>query len=391
MIGTAMHPRDTRLCSIPWLGSAGLAALRRALVAVIGVGNLGGQLAYHLVLMGMRLLLIDRGLVEAVNLGTQGFDDGVGAAKVEVRARLLAPLNPFSRIEPLRADIRHIGLGALRNASLLISCLDNPTARLSVNNLAMRLGLPWLDAGLDGSGRTLFARVAAYGPGSACYLCPHDAASLARLLRDGLTGEGCSREWLGSDEAPVPPTLAISALGGAAASLQAIWALRILLGRGDEVFGREVYFDLDSHRMSAHKLVRSARCLTDHRRYELSPVGSGIAATTVEQTFEFAEARLPGDGDVTLHLQSRTLIARLRCPYCGAEKHPYRMADQLARSEAACECGKEMQPAAADLLESFGRHQAREILGRSWASLGMPAEDVLVAVRGERELALLMA
>lgn len=381
----AVAARDERLCSIPWLGASGLALLRAAKVAIVGVGNIGVQLAYHFALLGMRLVLIDRGIVEPANLGTQGFDT-VGIAKVGAQARRLAPLNPFSRIEPMRVDIRQIGMGVLRGASLLVSCTDNPTARIAVNTIAMRLGLPWLDGALDGSGKSLFGRVAAYGPAGACYLCPHDRASLAGLLRNGAGAPGCSGAWRGGEEMAAPSTLAVSALGGAVASLLAVWALRVLLGRGGEVLGREVYFDLDGCRMDVHKLARNGRCLADHRQYELLPIG---AESTVEQAFQAAETRLAGTGEVSLYLQSRTLVARIRCPLCGAERRPWQVADGVM--ETACVCGGEMQPTAADLVECLRRAEAGEILGRSWAELGLPAEDVIVALRGDRELALLLA
>jgi len=380
----AMAARDERLCSIPWLGSGGLAALRAAKVALVGLGNVGGQLAYHLVLLGMRLVFIDRGVVEPANLGTQGFATA-GVAKVDAQVRRLAPLNPFSRIEPMRADIRQIGMGVLRDASLLVCCADNPAARVATNTIAMRLGLPWLDGALDGSGKSLFGRVAAYGPGGACYLCPHDGASLAGLLRNGADAPGCAGAWRGGEEAAAPSTLAVSALGGAVASLAALWVLRVLLGRGGEVLGREVYFDLDGCRMGAHRLARNTRCLADHRRYELLPIGAG---STVEQTFRAAETRLAGHGGVSLYLQSRTLVARLRCARCGAERRPWRIAGGV---ETVCVCGGAMSSTATDLVERLCRREAKEILDKSWAELGLPAEDVIVAVRGDRELALLLA
>jgi adenylyltransferase/sulfurtransferase len=383
----AVAARDERLSSIPWLGSEGLAALRAAKVAIVGLGNVGGQLAYHLALLGVRLVLIDRGLVEPANLGTQGFDT-VGIAKVDAQVRRLAPLNPFSRIEPMRADIRQIGMGVLRDASLLVSCTDNPTARIAMNTIAMRLGLAWLDGALDGSGKSLFGRVAAYGSGGACYLCPHDGASLAGLLRKGAGAAGCSGAWRGGEEAAAPSTLAVSALGGAVASLLAVWSLRTLLGRGGEVLGREVYFDLDGCRMGVHRLARNACCLADHRRYELLPVG---AESTVGQAFQAAETLLAGPGEVSLYLQSRTLVARLRCALCGAEKRPWRVAGGSGSTETACVCGEEMQPTAADLVECLRRDEVEEILSKRWAELGLPAEDVIVAVRGDRELALLLA
>jgi len=380
----ALEERDERLLAIPWIGSAGLAALRAAKVAVIGLGNVGGQVAYHLALPGAPLVLIDRGVVEAANLGTQGFDT-VGISKVDAQVRRLAPLNPFSRIEPMRADIRQIGMGVLRDASLLVSCTDNPAARVAVNTIAMRLGLPWLDGALDGTGKSLFGRVAAYGPGGACYLCPHDGPSLAVLLRNGRDAAGCSGAWRGGEEIAAPSTLAVSALGGAVASLLALWALRVLLGRGDGVFGREVYFDLDGCRMEVHRLARNSRCLADHRRYELLPVGE---RSTVEQAFQAAESRLEGRGEVSLYLQARTLVAHLRCALCGAEQRPWRISGAV---EAVCGCGGEMQATASGLVECLRRGEAGGILGRSWAELGLPAEDVIVAVRGDRDLALLLA
>src|SRR5438132_1100871 len=63
-------------------------------------------------------------------------------------------------------DIRRLGLGALRECDLLVSCLDSKTGRAAVNGIATRLGIPWVDGALDGAGRSMFARVAAYDPRS---------------------------------------------------------------------------------------------------------------------------------------------------------------------------------------------------------------------------------
>jgi len=43
------HPlRDSRFTEIPWLGTDGLATLRSHRVAILGVGNIGGEAARHL-------------------------------------------------------------------------------------------------------------------------------------------------------------------------------------------------------------------------------------------------------------------------------------------------------------------------------------------------------
>src|SRR5213594_3287036 len=209
----SMHTTDTRderLAMLPWLGPVRLAELRQKTVAVLGAGNIGGHAAQHFVMVGTKVVLIDRDVVETVNLGTQAFtEDDVGLPKAEARARWLGPLNPRCRIEPIHADIRRLGLGALRECDLLVSCLDSKTGRAAVNGIATRLGIPWVDGALDGAGRSMFARVAAYDPrslGGSCYMCPHDAASVRAMFAAEAGGPGCSSPWWGMRKEVSPPT-----------------------------------------------------------------------------------------------------------------------------------------------------------------------------------------
>jgi molybdopterin/thiamine biosynthesis adenylyltransferase len=157
---TGHNLRDARLEAIPWLGPERLALARAQQVAIVGVGNIGGQCAQHLVLMGIPVLLIDRDVVGVENYATQGFASDVGFGKAEARARWLAPLNRNCKIDHLHADIRHLGMGALRTVSLILSCADNLPTRIAINLSALRLGIPWMDSAIDGTGRTLFGRVA---------------------------------------------------------------------------------------------------------------------------------------------------------------------------------------------------------------------------------------
>jgi len=200
-----MDQRYARLKEHPRIGAAGLAVLRRAKAAVIGVGNIGGCLAQQLVQAGVNLVLVDRDVVEEANLGSQGFtEEHVGLPKVDARTRWLGPLNPSCRIEPFHADIRRLGLGALRDVALVFSCLDGRASRVVVNAIATRLGIPWVDGALDGSGQRLFGRVAAYDPRDAesgCYLCPYDADGVAHIARE-IRSSGWDARWWDADEAP---------------------------------------------------------------------------------------------------------------------------------------------------------------------------------------------
>jgi molybdopterin/thiamine biosynthesis adenylyltransferase len=369
-----------------------MAALRNTSVAVIGLGNIGGQLAYHLVLQGIGVTLVDRDVVSEVNLGTQGFlDDDLGQSKPVARAKRLAPLNPSCRIEPIHADIRQLGLGALHHTSLIFSCLDSRRSRVVVNEIAMRLGIPWIDGALDGSGGSLFGRVACYDPRrpeSACYLCPHDSTSLRDISNEeGVSG--CSGTWWKDTADVSTPTLASSALGGVVAALQATWGVEFLLDRAEEIACRETYFDVGRQQMSKHRLPRNPKCLLDHRPWPLTRLGGDSTRTTVAQTFAFAEAAF--DGEVALQLPHRSIVTTARCPQCCGEERPYRVLDSLPDAGLQCGCGHEMHPTTTGLRDRFERSDAKPFLDRTWREIGLPPADVVVASHGTRELHLLLS
>jgi len=332
----------------------------------------------------------DVGKRGGVFLATQGFlEDDVGRPKVEARVRALARLNPSCRIEALHADVARLGLGALGDVDLIFSCVDSMATRaLIINEQAFRLGVPWVDAAVDGSGKTCVSRVAAFGgsPDAPCYLCAHDSQSLSEALRESLP-RGCPTWRWGQARPMTAPTLAISAVGAAIAAAQVIWGLKILLGRADDVVGREQFLDLDRQSSTVYELARNPRCVFDHCAWSFTPVGRTVREVTVGETFAIAENRL-GDG-VTLELHRSALVTALRCPGCGSESQPYRLLEVVTAEDAACACGESMEPQPIGLHDRFGRDEASPVLGRTWSELGVPDRDVVTAVRGDAELHLL--
>lgn len=385
-----MEARYSRLGETTLIGPAGLKRLRSSVAAVIGTGHLGGEVARHWVMTGGNVMLIDRDTVQIENLGTQAFtEDQLGLPKAEARARYLTSLNSLSLIESYHADVERLGLGALREADLIFCCLDSRRGRAVVNELTLRLGIPWIDAALDGTGRGFSGRVAAYDPrtaDAACYLCPPDSQSLGELMREGTAR--CP-VWHWEAQSVAVPTLAISALGAAMAAIQVMWGLKLLLGQGDEVRGREMLIDLERHALSLHLLRPNPRCLAGHHRLTLTATGHAVDETAVEKTFAAAERML--GGEVTLQLHRRALVAELRCPACGVMKQPFRIFEAMRQEESLCACGAVMQPQAPGLLERFSRREAAPFLKRTWAALGLPARDVVTASNGSAEVHLLLA
>lgn len=373
------------------IGAAGLAALQRARVAVVGTGNVGGQAATHLAMLGVSLVLVDRDRVAEENLATQGFTEAdLGLPKVEARARQLGALNPSCGIETIHGDVARLGLGRLAGVDLVLAAPDSIATRLVVNEVAFRLGIPWIDGAVDGSGATFTARVASFAgtPDAACYACTYDHALLARVTRDG-SSRGCPTWSWGAEGPASEPTLSISAVGAAAAATQVIWGLQILLGRSAEVTGREIFLDLAAGRSALYELTSNSRCVFDHRPWALTPLERKPDDLTVEDMFTQAEKHL--GGNVTLGVNRAPLVTALRCPACPRVRYPCRLLDAMSVEDGACACGSRMEPPALGLVERFGRGGAALFVERTWAELGLPQGDVVTAASGDAEVHFLFA
>ena len=369
-----MHPAAgwERLLAVERVGQAGIDKLARARAGVAGVGMLGGLIARPLVELFGSVLLVDRGLVEPANIRAQGFQEiDEGLPKAAARASALRPWNPSCKIEIIHADIGDLGKSALGALDLLFVAFDSRPARVAANELALRRSYPWIDCAVDGSGRSLIGRVAAYAPGGACYMCPRDSADLAAIMREG--SAGCPAWSWGRAEETGEPTRSLPGLGAAVAGIAVAWGLRMFLDGAAGVAGRELLMDLDHDTFSVRRLSRNPRCLADHRAFSPVPAARG----TVRQTFYEAAAAV--GAPVVLVLQRRGVACAIRCPACLQERRPYKLLDAITPAEGTCGCGAIMQPVAGSVLDAFGIESAEPFLSRTWDQLGLPAYDVVVA------------
>ncbi|MFO1406902.1 MAG: ThiF family adenylyltransferase [Steroidobacteraceae bacterium] len=246
----------SRQVALPEVGAAGQARLRAASVVVVGAGGLGVPVLQYLAAAGVgRITIVDGDRVEASNLHRQplyGVVD-VGRPKAEVAAERLSAINGDVRVE---AVTRHAGpddVDALvRNHDLVVECTDTLRAKFLVSDAAVRARRP-----------AVFASVHQYEGQLQCWL-PRPDWPCVRCLwpeppRDGSTGTCAEAGVLG----PVPATLG---------AMQAMLALRLLLGVGPDPVPGLVLVDLLSCTTRALRAARRADC--DHE----SP-GAATAAT----------------------------------------------------------------------------------------------------------------
>lgn len=177
--------RYARLQRLPGLEPAELDRLSRSRVALVGCGTLGGIYAQNLARLGIASLrLIDRDVVEEHNLASQLLFDEEDAAqawpKAQAAQKHLEKVNSSLRLEPCCADLSAAtAADLLGGVDLIIDATDNFEARYLINDLAVKLGIPWIYTAVVGfAGLTMTVL-----PGrSACLRCLLDEAPPAGSL-----------------------------------------------------------------------------------------------------------------------------------------------------------------------------------------------------------------
>ena len=377
--------RYSRLDRLPALKSVSASAFQKNPVAVIGVGNVGGQVAHHLALMGFPLLLVDDGLVVEVNLGTQGFNSqDVGRPKVEARADWLQGLNPDCQISALHGDISILGAGHFSESKVLFSCLDSWYHRIALHEISRELGLPLVDGGMDGSGERLLGRVTVTDPRqkeSACLLCSWDENTFYQIRKQGQpSGESCPKISLGAAEIDTTPTFMPSSLGGIVAGIQVIQGLKLLFNPDDlSPSGEEILADFSVNQFWVFKLVRNPNCLFPHESMQLEPLGKEVSQLTVKALFTLAEKKL-GAG-VSLSLHRRTIAGQLACSKGHVQKDVYRVIETMSAGdgETVCACGLPLEPVAREMFRFFDPKKAVPFANKTWSQLGLLPRDVVTA------------
>ncbi len=212
--------RYSRQMRFPGIGRAGQERLLASRVTLCGCGALGTVLANGLVRAGVgRVRIVDRDFIEPSNLQRQVLfdEDDIRAQlpKAEAAARKLRRVNSAVAVEAVVTDIDRTNVQELcADADLILDGTDNFEVRYLINDVAVKLGKPWVYGGCIGShGQTMTIL-----PGETpCLRCVFEAAPAP--------GEAATCETAGV----LAPIIAIIA------SFQTSEALKILAGQRDRV------------------------------------------------------------------------------------------------------------------------------------------------------------
>ena len=139
--------RYRRQIAIPGFGIEAQKKLSRARVAILGLGGLGSAVSIYLTVAGVgHLKVIDRDKIEKNNLNRQILytEEDLGKWKAEVAEKKLKEMNSDIEVEGLREDINEDNIRELiRDADVVVDCLDNFETRFLVNRAVVELNKPF--------------------------------------------------------------------------------------------------------------------------------------------------------------------------------------------------------------------------------------------------------
>lgn len=258
-LSDAALARYSRQLLLPEVDIAGQQALAAAQVLIVGMGGLGCPAALYLTAAGVgALTLADADVIDLSNLQRQVLytEADIGTPKVSAAARRLAALNPEVRLHALQARLNGAALMAsVAAATLVIDASDNFATRYAINRACVALGRPLVSAAgirLEGQFAVFDTRQAA----SPCYAC----------LYPELPG--------GDDDAPAERCSAAGVLGplvGILGSLQALEAIKLIVGRGQASLGRVCLFDAARLEWQSITLPRDPACAVCSQRPSTTP------------------------------------------------------------------------------------------------------------------------
>ena len=242
--------RYARQAIMPDIGEEGQERLLAARVLVVGAGGLGSPALLYLAAAGIgRLTVIDPEEVELSNLNRQVLHTtaSIGTAKARQAAAAVSALNPAIEVTPLVAQLDDGNVqGLLAAHDVVVDCTDNVATRYLLGDAAHHSGTPLV---FGGAVRTegqlaVFHSGAGVEDDTPCYRCVFPE------MPDAQQAPGCSEAGI------------LGPVTGIIGTMQALAAVRLILGLGGAQTGKLLLFDGRHGGFMEISTARRAGCAT---------------------------------------------------------------------------------------------------------------------------------
>ena len=235
--------RYARHTMLPEVGEAGQVKLLKSKVLCLGAGGLGSPAGLYLAAAGVGTIgFVDDDVVDASNLQRQILHatDRVGMPKVDSAAAAIAKLNPDVKVVAHQTRLSSDNvLDIIKDYDLIVDGADNFPTRYLINDAALKLMKPVIDGSIYRFDGTVTTFMPFNGP---CYRCFYPE--------------------------PPPPDMApscqeagvLGVLCGVIGSVQAVEAIKVLLGIGKSLSGRQLVFDALAMKFREFKRPHDPTC-----------------------------------------------------------------------------------------------------------------------------------
>lgn len=238
--------RYSRQIMLPMCDITGQEKLLNAKVLIVGAGGLGSPASMYLAAAGVgHITLYDDDEVDLSNLQRQiaHHTTDIGTDKVISTRSTLNNLNPEIIVNAMKARLSGVTLDEeVAKADVVLDCTDNFTTRFAINRACVQQKTPLV----SGAAIRFEGQVAVFTPGkdnSPCYNCLYH--------NDGEEPQNCSTNGV------------IAPITGIIGSMQALEAIKLIIGIGKTLTGRLLILDgltMEWHTMNLRKNPQCPTC-----------------------------------------------------------------------------------------------------------------------------------
>lgn len=235
--------RYSRQILLPEVGIEGQERLLNAKILIIGLGGLGSPAAMYLAAAGVgHLFLCDFDVVDLSNLQRQIIHSisDIGKPKVTSAGETLLALNPDVKITALDQQLDENGLAeTVADVDVVLDCTDNLLTRFAINQASVDTQTPLV----SGAAIRMEGHISVFRndkPDSPCYRCLYPS--------EELPVETCAQTGI------------LAPVVGIIGSLQALEAMKLIMGVGETLAGWLLLLDALNMELSRIKLLKNMNC-----------------------------------------------------------------------------------------------------------------------------------
>ncbi len=234
--------RYSRQILLPEIGVEGQQDLLNSTLLLIGVGGLGSPAAMYLAAAGVgHLMIADFDRVELSNLQRQVIHhtNDIGEYKIDSAKRKMLAINPNITVTTLK-DLNAQNLGGwVAKADVVLDGTDNFTSRFQINQTCVTQRVPLISAAVIRFEGQLSV-FKGYETNYPCYQCLYPAS--------GSVDENCSDNGI------------LAPVAGIMGSLQALQAIKVVLGLGEQLLGKLIIMDALNLSFRKVKISKDKSC-----------------------------------------------------------------------------------------------------------------------------------